>query len=144
MGNQTVQLFAKSIMPLFPFVTLLMFLDLALSERSFGALVGLVVSRYMIKKFLGEYIAEGYVDTALMFFGFLTIYNLIKLQHISDTAEQVRQIIAGVIFASGAALTKTGRFIYAAGVSYSGVGYMASGSNLLMPGSYDALSGAPC
>ncbi len=108
MGNQTVQLFAKSIMPLFPFVTLLMFLDLALSERSFGALVGLVVARYMIKKFLGEYIAEGYVDTALMFFGFLTIYNLIKLQHISDTAEQVRQIIAGVIFASGAALTKQG------------------------------------
>jgi hypothetical protein len=108
MGNRDVQLFARAIMPLFPFLTLVMMFDLAWSNRSIGALAGLIVARYMIKRFMGEFITDGYVDTALMFFGFLTIYHLLKTLRIAPGPDRASAIPLGAIFAAGGALTKQG------------------------------------
>ncbi len=74
--NSEIQIFAKSIMPLFTVFTWLLMLDLTFSYKNPGIFIGMVITRYITKKFLNEYLGEGYVDVALLFFSFLTVYAL--------------------------------------------------------------------
>ncbi len=112
--NTQLQFFAKGIMPLFNLFVLLLMFELGLETRNTGYFVGVVASRYIIKKFLGSYIASGYVDVALAFFAFITVYALLKAKVASEPDQKLSYLGLGVILAAGAALTKqNGLFIFA-------------------------------
>ncbi len=106
MGNSQVQFFAVGIMPLFPIFTLLLIFDLGISFQSAGYFIGLVILRYMLKKFMLEYITDGYVDLAVMFMGFLAIYCLLKGKEQNFTQDRLHYLWIGALAAAGAAVTK--------------------------------------
>ncbi len=106
MRSADIQIFAKSIMPLFTMITWLLFLDLAFEYENPGFFIGIVILRYLTKKFLGEYIGEGYVDVALLFFSFLTIYTLLKAEKSKSQTIRTSYVYLGAIFAAGTSLTK--------------------------------------
>jgi hypothetical protein len=109
-----IQIFAKSFMPLFTLFTWLMILDLAFEYKKPGMFIGVVILRYMTKKFLFPYIGEGYVDAALLFFSFLTVYTLLKANKTQDVSDKTRYLFLGAVFAAGTALTKqNGLLIFA-------------------------------
>lgn len=114
LGNTKIQFFAKSIMPLFNLYILLLMFDLGLSTKNPGYFIGVVASRYIIKKFLGDYIASGYVDVALAFFSFLTVYSLLKARSVNSQTQKRNYVKLGFIFAAGTALTKqNGLYVFA-------------------------------
>jgi hypothetical protein len=106
LGTSQIQFFAKSFMPLFNLFILLLMFDLGLEHKKPAYFVGVVASRYILKKFLGDYIASGYVDVALAFFTFLTVYTLLKAMAIDDSHQKINYLGLGFIFAAGTALTK--------------------------------------
>ncbi|MBC8507932.1 MAG: hypothetical protein ISR58_18250 [Anaerolineales bacterium] len=113
LGETTIQFFAKSIMPLFNLYILLLMFDLGLESKNPGYFIGVFASRYILKKFLGEYIASGYVDVALAFFTFITVYCLLKAKYISNSNQKLDYMRLGTIFAAGSALTKqNGLFVF--------------------------------
>ena len=101
-----VQFFAKATIPLFLFFILLLFFDLGLNWKSMGAFIGLILTRLIIKKFTGDFIAEGYADIPIACMAFLSVYTLIKAKDQSDPAVQRQGIFLGAVFAGGAAVTK--------------------------------------
>jgi len=106
MGGTDIQFFAKGFMPLFTLFTWLLVLDLAFEFKQPGIFIGMVILRYMTKKLLGVYLAEGYVDVALLFFSFLSIYTLLKASRSREVHLKNDYLILGAIFAAGTALTK--------------------------------------
>jgi hypothetical protein len=106
LGSTDIQIFAKSFMPLFTLFTWFLLLDLAFEYKQPGVFIGMVFLRYMTKKFLGPYIAEGYVDVALLFFSFLTVYSLLKASQCKGEPNKLAYLYLGAIFAAGTALTK--------------------------------------
>lgn len=108
-----LQFFAKSIMPLFNLFILLMLFELAITQKRSGYLIAVVATRFIVKKFLGNYIVSGYVDVALAFFALLPFYTLLKAKS-TQGKEQQDYLYLGAIFAAGAALTKqNGLFVLA-------------------------------
>ncbi|MBM3143945.1 MAG: hypothetical protein FJ010_03035 [Chloroflexi bacterium] len=101
-----IQFFAKSIMPLFNLFILLSLFDLGMEYKNMGYFIGVLATRMIIKKFLGEYISSGYVDVALAFFAFVPIYTLLKAKNSVNPKNQLDYVQLGAIFAAGAALTK--------------------------------------
>lgn len=106
MGNTNVQFFAKALMPLFPLFILVMMLDLGLNDKTAGAFIGVVLTRLMLKKFLVDEFSNGYVDLAISFFAFLTIYTLLKAHKSPDNDYRNQSLLLGGIFAAGAGITK--------------------------------------
>ena len=106
MGNTNIQFFAKTLMPLFPLFILVMMFDLGLNEKSAGAFIGVVLARLILKKFLLDEFSNGYVDLAISFFAFLTIYTLLKAHKSPDKDYRNQALLLGGIFAAGAAITK--------------------------------------
>jgi len=106
MNDIHVQFFAKATIPLFLFFILLVFFDLGLNWKSMGAFMGLILTRLIIKKFTGEFIAEGYADIPMTCMAFLSVYALIKAKGQSDPLVQRQGIFLGAVFAGGAAVTK--------------------------------------
>lgn len=104
--NSEIQVFAKGIMPLFTLFTWLLILDLAFIYKMPGMFIALVVTRYLTKKILGNYLGDGYVDVALLFFSFLTVYTLLRAREAADDSTKTQYLYLGAIFAAGAALTK--------------------------------------
>ncbi len=104
-GN-SLQLFAKALMPLFSLFILLMIFDLGLETRQMGLFLAVVLTRLMIKKFLGDYITEGYADIPVAFAGMLPIYTLLKARRLRAPGERLRAAQLGMVLAGGAAVTK--------------------------------------
>ncbi len=114
LGGTQIQFFAKSMMPLFNLFILVLMFELGLETRNPGYFAGVVATRYIMKKFLGSYIASGYVDVALAFFTFITIYTLLKAKCTSNQNQQLSYVAVGALFAAGTALTKqNGLFVLA-------------------------------
>ena len=105
-GSINIQFFAKSLMPLFLTLLMLMFLDLGLEKPSFGILLGVEIVYLTIKHFVGEYITDGYMDIPLAFFAFLAVYALLKSRLAGTERKTVLTIMFGFVFAAGAAVTK--------------------------------------
>lgn len=114
MNGLALQSFPKAIMPLFSLLILLMLFDLGLKTKSFGFFIGVIVTRLIIKKFTGEFIADGYVDLPMAFFSFASVYLLLCARLKADKkVYDLGLIIASIILAAGAALTKqAGIFIF--------------------------------
>jgi hypothetical protein len=105
-GNTDVKMFAKAVMPLFPIATLLLFLDLAYRHRSLWRLFAATIYACVVYTFIsGAVIVSGYMETALPFFGFLTLYALLEL---SENGPTRGNVLAASVFAAGTALVKQG------------------------------------
>lgn len=106
MGSDQVQFFAKSIMPLFTLFTLLLPILLGIETKSYGFFAAAILIQFVYKKFLGEHVYSGYVDSAVAFFSFASMYCLLK----ASLAKQKDSILAyvglGAILAGGALATK--------------------------------------
>ncbi len=105
-GTTEVKFFAKSIMPLFSLVTLLMFFDLGKVKRSFGYMLGAGLALYGITLFLSQYIADGYVDIPVACFSFMSIYTLLKARDVTNLTELRSTLLLGSLATATAAVTK--------------------------------------
>ena len=106
MGESTVQMFAKSIMPLFVIGIFLQLFDLGLSLRQPGFFVGIILFRALIVRFIGVEVNSGYVDTAAAFFALLPFYTIFKAQATVTESERLVLWILGLFFAAAAGVTK--------------------------------------
>ncbi|MEX1071975.1 MAG: hypothetical protein WEC37_05045 [Anaerolineales bacterium] len=105
-GTTEVKFFAKSIMPLFSLVILLMFFDLGKHKRSFGYMLGAGLALYSINLFLSQYVADGYVDIPVACFSFMAVYTLLKARDTSILAELRGTLLLGSLATATAAVTK--------------------------------------
>jgi len=105
-GADRVELFAKAIIPLFTFLILLGLFDLGLDTRQAGYWIGVVLAQLMIKKFVGEYISEGYADLPVACLGFLSVYVLLKAREPASQEQRHRVILLSAGLVAAAALTK--------------------------------------
>ncbi len=101
-----LQFFAKGFMPLFNLYILLIIFDQGVETRETGYFIGVVATRYILKKFLGDYISSGYVDVALAFYAIIPIWALLKAELVQPKSSAVRFLWLGGILSAGAALTK--------------------------------------
>lgn len=112
-GDSSLQLFAKSMMPLFVIGVFLQLFDLGITFRQPGFFVALILLRALFVRFIDAGIHNGYVDTAVAFFALLTVYTILKAQRAEIEPE--RQVLCGlgVCFAAAASVTKqAGVFIF--------------------------------
>ncbi len=120
-GSEQVQFFAKSIMPLFTLFTLLLPILLGIELKSYGYFAAAILIQLLYKKFLGEHVYSGYVDTAVAFFSFASIYCLVKASLLKNRQAIISFLALGAILAGGAFATKQpGLFIL---VSYPILAY---------------------
>ncbi len=105
-NNPHVQFFAKATIPFFLLFILLLLFDLGLEWKSMGVFIGLILTRLIIKKFTGDFIAEGYADIPMACLAFLSVHALLKVKDQSDPVVQRQGIFLGAVFAGGAAVTK--------------------------------------
>jgi hypothetical protein len=112
LGGTTLQFFAKAIMPLFALMILLGLFNLVLLTKEFYFLLSIVLLQPLLKEFLNIGLSNGYVDIAVAFFTFATLYILLKAHGTSDVEQRNRLYILGALFTAGAAVTKqTGIYI---------------------------------
>lgn len=105
-GSTEVKFFAKGIMPLFTFLTLLLIFDLGLKDKSFGYFLGVGVAFFGINRFMGKYLAEGYVDLPVAMFSLLAIYTLLKAREVEDRRSLKQLLVLGSLTTAVAAVTK--------------------------------------
>ncbi len=103
MQNHHVQFFANSIMPLFPLLTSLLFLDLFNRKKNIINIVSLIFYGIIIIAYSSEFIKTGFVDIAVSFFLFLTLYST---ENIEDNNVDIKNLILLILSACAAALTK--------------------------------------
>ena len=106
MANTGVQFFAKVLTLPFAFLTLLMFFDLGMQTRKMGFFVGIVIAYLLLKKLIGAYLTNGYIDGAMTFIAFVPVYTLIKASYLENEKERNKILWLGFIFAGSAALVK--------------------------------------
>ena len=113
-GNVKVQFFSKALMPLFLFSILLLMVGVGLKKRQAGFFLGGVITYFVIKHFLGEFIPEGYVDIPVAFMSFASIATLFWAG-MQDEDSAKKTLWLGAVLAGGAAVTKhTGLYCLAA------------------------------
>jgi len=106
MANTGIQFFAKALTLPFAFLTLLMLFDLGMQNGKMGFFAGIAITYLLLKKFIGGYLVNGYVDGAMAFFAFVPIYTLIKASYLENEKERNTMLWLGFIFAGSAALVK--------------------------------------
>jgi hypothetical protein len=102
-GNYEVSFFAKAIMPIFALLTVLTILELAFSEKKYGYLIAVVLVYLLYKKFLSEYIADGYADIPV---AFMALTALVPYLRREDVLADRKEFILSVILAAAAGLMK--------------------------------------
>ena len=106
LGNTDVQMFAKALMPLFSIAALLLFVDLAFRRKAWPYLVSAAIYGAVLYTFLGEsLIVSGYMETALPFFGLLTVYALLE---VSEEGPRFSTVLLAALFGGAAGLVKQG------------------------------------
>ena len=106
MADTGVQFFAKALTLPFAFLTLFMLFDLGLQTGKTGYFASIVITYLLLKKMIGGYLVNGYVDGAMAFFAFVPIYVLIKALYVENEKERNKILWFGFIFAGSAALVK--------------------------------------
>lgn len=97
-----LQIFAKAVMPLFPFMLVLMFFDLAIETRRSTYLLGLCLCFYFLYRF-AECFGQGWVDVPMSYFSFLSI----ALLYLAGNSERpLSYIILAALSCGAAASTK--------------------------------------
>jgi len=120
LGTPMIQLFAKAVMPLFSLLMLLSLFGAGFTTKNPGFFAAAIILRFMIKKFSGEYIAEGYVDLPLAFMSLMAFWLLFEAFTANDLILKRRYFLTAVLLASGAAVTKQSGLFTLAGVMVLG------------------------
>ena len=111
-GDATVKFFAKGLMPIFTLLLLLLIFDLGRKSKSFGYFLGAGIAFFAINRFIGKYIADGYVDLPVTLFTFLAFYTLLRAREAKGKREMRETLIIGALVSAVAAVTKqTGAYI---------------------------------
>jgi hypothetical protein len=105
-GNTQVQFFAKAVMPLFSIYMLLLLVDLGLQYKTAGFFLAAVIARYMLKKFLGDFIPEGYADIPAAFFCMAALSCLFQIRDSIQADVKKKYLWLGMLMAAGGAVTK--------------------------------------
>jgi hypothetical protein len=101
-----VKMFAKALMPLFSIATFLLFLDIAFRRKAPHHLIAAAIYGSLLYVYLGDVlIVSGYMETALAFFGFLTVYALLEL---SENGPTISSVLLASLFAAATGLVKQG------------------------------------
>lgn len=112
LGNPSIQFFAKGLMPVFGVLMLLAFFSLCIQTKQYYYLISLVLLHPLLKDFIEAGMYSGYVDIAVAFFTFATLYILIRARDVSDVEQRGHFYLLGALFSAGAALTKqTGVYV---------------------------------
>jgi hypothetical protein len=106
LGSPTIQFFAKALMPVFGVFVVLGFFALCIQTKQYYYLVSLVVVHSLFDDFIDTGMNNGYVDIAVAFFMFATLYMLIRARQTQEPEQRSHHYILGALFAAGAALTK--------------------------------------
>ena len=106
MGEATVQLFAKSIMPLFLLGIFLQLFDLGITFKQPGFFVAIILVRSLLLRFIHTGIHNGLVDVAIAFFALLPFYTIMKAQAVKTETEKQILWTLGVFLAAAATVTK--------------------------------------
>jgi hypothetical protein len=114
LGSSQIQLFTTGYMPLFSIFILLIMLDLGLRYRRVGYFIGLVITRFILKKFYFLQIGEGYLDLPVAFFSLVSIYCLLIAEKEKRKDVMSHYLLLGAIFSAGVSITKqSGLYIFA-------------------------------
>ncbi|MEX2162610.1 MAG: hypothetical protein WD751_11965 [Anaerolineales bacterium] len=105
-GSDQVQFFAKGIMPLFTLGALILPVLLGIEFKSYGYFAAAILIQLLYKKFLGEHVSSGYVDSAVAFFSIASIYCLLKASLLKHRESIIAFLALGAILAGGAFATK--------------------------------------
>ncbi|HSM25044.1 MAG TPA: phospholipid carrier-dependent glycosyltransferase [Anaerolineaceae bacterium] len=105
-GTSQIQLFPKSIMPLFPLLILLLLFGMGFETKNPAFFLSVEIARLIIKKFSGQFIASGYVDFALTFFVLLAFVMLYLAYKADLLKEKLNYTFLSLIFAAGSVVTK--------------------------------------
>ena len=106
LGGPTVQFFAKALMPVFGVFVVLGFFALCIQTKQYYYLISLVLVHSLFKDFIDTGMNNGYVDIAVAFFMFATLYMLIRAREIHEPEQKSHYYVLGALFTAGAALTK--------------------------------------
>ncbi len=107
MGDNSVQFFAKALMPLFSMGLFLLLFDLGVTTKNAGFFLAVVLMQYILKKFLGDGLTNGYVDVAVTFFAFLGLDTIIRAKDFTDDRHEIYMLFfLGAVFVSGAGVSK--------------------------------------
>ena len=126
-GENPVQFFNTLIPPVFFLLIQLMLFDLGFSKKEYGYFIAAVISRYMMKKLLGDGLFDGYMDVPAAAMVLLSVYCIVKAEGIS-AEHQSAAIFRAVVFASGAAVTKQSGIVALAAVPAAA--YMVLGEGI--------------
>jgi 4-amino-4-deoxy-L-arabinose transferase-like glycosyltransferase len=80
-----------------------MVLELAVSEKKFGYLLGVVLIYLLYKKFLGTIITDGYADVPVAFMAWIALIPYLRNE---DILSDKKEFFLSLILAAAAALTK--------------------------------------
>jgi hypothetical protein len=104
--NIDVKMFGKAVMPLFPIAAMFLFLDLAARWKSREMLFSTTLYGALLYLFVGvSLVISGYMETALAFFCWLTVYALLEL---SEDGPTVSNVLLASLFAGATSLVKQG------------------------------------
>lgn len=110
-GNSEINFFAKAIMPLFLFGNLLIFLDLAMWEKNYVYLIGLIIYGLFIPIiFPLVFTADGNADIPVSFFAFLTFYSYLRMS--KDNFELSERLLLFLFAATTAATKLAGFYVF--------------------------------
>ena len=108
-GENAVQFFNTLLPPLFFLMIQLMLFDLGFQRKESGFFFAAIISRYMMKKLMGDQIFDGYMDVPAAAMCLMSIYMLLKAEK-KSLAEQKTAVAFAVLSAAGAAITKQSGF----------------------------------
>ncbi len=108
--KEWLQFFNTLLPPLFFLMIQLMFFDLGFQRRESAFFFAGIISRFMMKKLMGDQLFDGYMDVPVAAMSLLSLYSFLKAEGRS-LAEQREGIVLGVLFAVAAAITKQSGWI---------------------------------
>ena len=109
-GKEWLQFFNTLLPPLFFLMIQLMFFDLGFQRRESAFFFAGIISRFMMKKLMGDQLFDGYMDVPVAAMSLLSLYSFLKAEGRSFS-EQREGIVLGVLFAAAAAVTKQSGWI---------------------------------
>lgn len=103
-----IQYFAKAIMPLFPLGIITALLSSGIRKKSLGYIAAIPATVLFMRLMNGSGImaTEGYVDSAVAFFSFISILSLLNVGEANTLSSKLKMLLIGGLFALGAAMTK--------------------------------------
>lgn len=104
-GENAVQFFNTLLPPLFFLMIQVMLFDLGFQRRESAFFFAAVISRFMMKKLMGDQLFDGYMDVPAAAMSLLSVYTFLKAEGRS-AADQRQGIFLGMFFAGAAAITK--------------------------------------